>query len=68
MKAKNSPRVHSPLFSIQQSELVSVQGNSYQRYYLLGVGVCVLTELNKLTICLRTWDGKAHASTSVLEG
>lgn len=31
---------HSPLFSIQQSELVSVQGNSYQHYYLLGV-LCV---------------------------
>lgn len=36
------PSTHSPLFSIQQSELVSVQGNSYQHYYFLGV-VCVRT-------------------------
>lgn len=34
------PCVHSPLFSIQQSALVSVQENSYQHYYFLGV-VCV---------------------------
>lgn len=34
------PSMHSPLFSIQQSELVSLQGNSYQHYYFLGV-VCV---------------------------
>ena len=33
------PSIHSLLLSIQQSELVSVQGNSYQHYYLLGV-VC----------------------------
>lgn len=29
------PSIHSLLFSIQQSELVSVQGNSYQHYYLV---------------------------------
>lgn len=32
--------IHNPLFSIQQSELVSVRGNSYLHYYFLGV-VCV---------------------------
>lgn len=53
------PSKHSPLFSIQQSELVSVQGNSYQRYYFSGGGVCALTEKNKHTICLQTWDGKS---------
>lgn len=61
--------IHSPLFSIQQSELVSVRGNPYQHYYFLGVVcVCALTEKTKHTICLQTWDGKALCSASVLEG
>lgn len=57
------PSIHSPLFSIQQSELVSIQGTSYLHDYFLGVGVCVcvcaLTEKNKHTICLFTWGGKS---------
>lgn len=35
---------------------------------LLRGGVCALTEKNKHTICLQTWDGKSPFSTSVLGG
>lgn len=42
------PSIHSPVFSIQQSVLVSVQGNSYQHYYFSGV-VCARVRWQKRT-------------------
>lgn len=42
------PSIHSPVSSIQQSVLVSVQGNSYQHYYFSGV-VCARVHWQKRT-------------------
>lgn len=42
------PSKHSPVSSIQQSVLVSVQGNSYQHYYFSGV-VCARVHWQKRT-------------------
>lgn len=73
MKAKNSPMAiaeyTAPSFQYNSQSLSLYKGIHINAITCLGlVCVHVLTELNKHTICLRTWDGKAHASTSVLEG
>lgn len=68
------PSIHSPLFSIQQSELVSIQGTSYLHDYFLGVGVCVCvcvcTDRKEQTHNLSLHMGWKIClySTSVLEG